>query len=166
MSAAIVNADEQGHHRRSAAAPARRDPNTTTTSVLAHGAVARCRRRVSEMNIGFTTAKNSASLPLPLEEQVLAGAIDLKHTRDWGQRAGDRPNSYLEVARRHDLRVIHTRHPQQIRAPSRTTLRQQLKGRAIHPTGGAPVAPHRTSWACDYALCAAGSIADTAVHPQ
>lgn len=59
------------------------------------------------MNIGFT-GKGNASLPLPLEEQVLAGAIGLKLHEDWGSTPAAIDNC-LEVAERHDIQVaIHT----------------------------------------------------------
>ncbi|MCP1623380.1 urease subunit alpha [Pseudomonas nitroreducens] len=59
------------------------------------------------MNIGFT-GKGNASLPLPLEEQVRAGAIGLKLHEDWGTTPAAIDNC-LTVADRLDVQVaIHT----------------------------------------------------------
>ncbi|MDF3935549.1 urease subunit alpha [Pseudomonas citronellolis] len=59
------------------------------------------------MNIGFT-GKGNASLPLPLEEQVRAGAIGLKLHEDWGTTPAAIDNC-LGVADRFDVQVaIHT----------------------------------------------------------
>ncbi|MFS2124971.1 urease subunit alpha [Pseudomonas sp. Pseusp97] len=59
------------------------------------------------MNIGFT-GKGNASLPLPLEEQVRAGAIGLKLHEDWGTTPAAIDNC-LSVADRFDVQVaIHT----------------------------------------------------------
>ncbi|QRY79820.1 urease subunit alpha [Pseudomonas sp. PDNC002] len=59
------------------------------------------------MNIGFT-GKGNASLPLPLEEQVHAGAIGLKLHEDWGTTPAAIDNC-LSVADRLDVQVaIHT----------------------------------------------------------
>ena len=59
------------------------------------------------MNIGFT-GKGNASLPLPLEEQVRAGAIGLKLHEDWGTTPAAIDNC-LDVADRLDVQVaIHT----------------------------------------------------------
>ncbi|SDI14816.1 urease. Metallo peptidase. MEROPS family M38 [Pseudomonas delhiensis] len=59
------------------------------------------------MNIGFT-GKGNASLPLPLEEQVCAGAIGLKLHEDWGTTPAAIDNC-LGVADRYDVQVaIHT----------------------------------------------------------
>ena len=59
------------------------------------------------MNIGFT-GKGNASLPLPLEEQVRAGAIGLKLHEDWGTTPAAIDNC-LAVADRLDVQVaIHT----------------------------------------------------------
>ncbi|WP_193452966.1 urease subunit alpha [Pseudomonas nitroreducens] len=59
------------------------------------------------MNIGFT-GKGNASLPLPLEEQVRAGAIGLKLHEDWGTTPAAIDNC-LSVADRLDVQVaIHT----------------------------------------------------------
>ena len=59
------------------------------------------------MNVGLL-GKGNASLPLPLEEQILAGAMGLKLHEDWGTtpRAID---TCLAVADRFDVQVaIHT----------------------------------------------------------
>ncbi|MDH1008463.1 urease subunit alpha [Pseudomonas nicosulfuronedens] len=59
------------------------------------------------MNIGLT-GKGNASLPLPLEEQVRAGAIGLKLHEDWGTTPAAIDNC-LSVADRLDVQVaIHT----------------------------------------------------------
>ena len=59
------------------------------------------------MTIGFT-GKGTASLPLPLEEQVRAGAIGLKLHEDWGTTPAAIDNC-LAVADRLDVQVaIHT----------------------------------------------------------
>jgi urease subunit alpha len=59
------------------------------------------------MNIGFL-GKGNASLPMPLEEQVRAGAIGLKLHEDWGTTPAAIDNC-LSVADRMDVQVaIHT----------------------------------------------------------
>ena len=59
------------------------------------------------MNLGFF-GKGNASLPVPLEEQVSAGAIALKLHEDWGTTPSAIDNC-LEVADRFDVQVaIHT----------------------------------------------------------
>ncbi|WP_151446044.1 urease subunit alpha [Lacisediminimonas profundi] len=59
------------------------------------------------MNLGFF-GKGNASLPLPLEEQVRAGAIGLKLHEDWGTTPAAIDNC-LAVADRMDVQVaIHT----------------------------------------------------------
>ncbi|MDB5798802.1 MAG: ureC [Paucimonas sp.] len=59
------------------------------------------------MNLGFF-GKGNASLPLPLEEQVRAGAIGLKLHEDWGTTPAAIDNC-LDVAERMDIQVaIHT----------------------------------------------------------
>ena len=96
------------------------------------------------MNIGFT-GKGNASLPLPLEEQVLAGAIGLKLHEDWGSTPAAIDNC-LEVAERHDIQVaIHTDTLNESGFVE-TTL-GAFKGRTIHTyhTEGAGGATHRTS---------------------
>jgi urease subunit alpha len=59
------------------------------------------------MNIGFL-GKGNVSLPTPLEEQILAGAIGLKLHEDWGTTPAAIDNC-LSVADKHDVQVaIHT----------------------------------------------------------
>lgn len=59
------------------------------------------------MNLGFL-GKGNASLPLPLEEQVQAGAIGLKLHEDWGTTPAAIDNC-LSVAEDYDIQVaIHT----------------------------------------------------------
>ncbi len=59
------------------------------------------------MNLGFM-GKGNASLPLPLEEQVLAGAMGLKLHEDWGTTPAAIDNC-LSVAEIYDVQVaIHT----------------------------------------------------------
>ena len=59
------------------------------------------------MNIGFL-GKGNASLPLPLEEQIRAGAMGLKLHEDWGTTPAAIDNC-LNVADRFDIQVaIHT----------------------------------------------------------
>lgn len=59
------------------------------------------------MNIGFL-GKGNASLPKPLEEQILAGAMGLKLHEDWGTTPAAIDNC-LNVADRFDIQVaIHT----------------------------------------------------------
>ncbi len=59
------------------------------------------------MNIGFT-GKGNVSLPEPIEEQILAGAIGLKLHEDWGTTPAAIDNC-LAVADRYDVQVaIHT----------------------------------------------------------
>jgi urease subunit alpha len=59
------------------------------------------------MNLGFF-GKGNASLPIPLEEQVRAGAIGLKLHEDWGTTPAAIDNC-LSVAERMDVQVaIHT----------------------------------------------------------
>lgn len=59
------------------------------------------------MNIGLL-GKGNASLPLPLEEQVRAGAMGLKLHEDWGTTPAAIDNC-LTVAERYDVQVaIHT----------------------------------------------------------
>jgi urease subunit alpha len=55
------------------------------------------------MNLGFY-GKGNASLPLPLEEQVLAGAVGLKLHEDWGSTPAAIDNC-LTVADRMDVQV-------------------------------------------------------------
>src|SRR5262249_56263004 len=59
------------------------------------------------MNLGFL-GKGNASLPLPLVEQVKAGAIGLKLHEDWGTTPAAIDNC-LAVAEKMDVQVaIHT----------------------------------------------------------
>ena len=59
------------------------------------------------MNIGLL-GKGNASLPLPLEEQLRAGAMGLKLHEDWGTAPASIDNC-LSVAERYDVQVaIHT----------------------------------------------------------
>jgi urease subunit alpha len=59
------------------------------------------------MNLGFL-GKGNVSLPLPLEEQIRAGAIGLKLHEDWGTTPAAIDNC-LSVADRFDVQVaIHT----------------------------------------------------------
>lgn len=59
------------------------------------------------MNLGFL-GKGNASLPLPLEEQLAAGAMGLKLHEDWGTTPASIDNC-LSVAERYDVQVaIHT----------------------------------------------------------
>ncbi len=59
------------------------------------------------MNLGFL-GKGNVSLPLPLEEQIRAGAIGLKLHEDWGSTPAAIDNC-LSVAERMDVQVaIHT----------------------------------------------------------
>ncbi|ANI17688.1 urease subunit alpha [Pseudomonas citronellolis] len=81
------------------------------------------------MNIGFT-GKGNASLPLPLEEQVRAGAIGLKLHEDWGTTPAAIDNC-LSVADRLDVQVaIHTDTLNESGFVE-TTL-AAVKGRTIH----------------------------------
>ena len=59
------------------------------------------------VNLGFL-GKGNGSLPLPLEEQVRAGAMGLKLHEDWGTTPAA-IDCCLDVAERHDVQVaIHT----------------------------------------------------------
>ena len=59
------------------------------------------------MNLGFM-GKGNASLPGPLDEQVIAGAMGLKLHEDWGTTPQSKDNC-LSVADRFDVQVaIHT----------------------------------------------------------
>ncbi|MBK4735578.1 urease subunit alpha [Noviherbaspirillum pedocola] len=59
------------------------------------------------MNLGFL-GKGNVSLPLPIEEQIRAGAIGLKLHEDWGSTPAAIDNC-LSVAERFDVQVaIHT----------------------------------------------------------
>lgn len=118
------------------------------------------------MNIGFT-GKGNASLPLPLEEQVLAGAIGLKLHEDWGSTPAAIDNC-LEVAERHDIQVaIHTDTLNESGFVE-TTL-GAFKGRTIHTyhtegAGGIRTGHHQGLRLRQRA--AQLDQPDTAVHPQ
>lgn len=59
------------------------------------------------VNLGFT-GKGNVSLPLPIEEQIRAGALGLKLHEDWGSTPAAIDNC-LSVAERFDVQVaIHT----------------------------------------------------------
>ena len=59
------------------------------------------------MNLGFL-GKGNASLPEPLEEQLIAGAMGLKLHEDWGTTPASIDNC-LSVAEKYDVQVaIHT----------------------------------------------------------
>src|SRR5246127_5270003 len=80
------------------------------------------------MNLGFL-GKGNVSLPMPLEEQVRAGAIGLKLHEDWGTTPAAIDNC-LAVADRMDVQVaIHTDTLNE--AGFVETTRAAFKGRAI-----------------------------------
>jgi len=81
------------------------------------------------MNIGFL-GKGNASLPLPLEEQVAAGATGLKLHEDWGTTPAAIDNC-LTVAEKEDIQVaIHTDTLNESGFVEDTLA--AFKGRAIH----------------------------------
>ncbi|TVO71638.1 urease subunit alpha [Sedimenticola selenatireducens] len=81
------------------------------------------------MNIGFL-GKGNASLPLPLEEQVVAGAIGLKLHEDWGTTPATIDNC-LTVADQFDVQVaIHTDTLNESGFVEHTLA--AMKGRTIH----------------------------------
>ncbi len=81
------------------------------------------------MNLGFL-GKGNASLPLPLAEQVQAGAIGLKLHEDWGTTPAAIDNC-LSVADTFDVQVaIHTDTLNE--AGFVETTAAAFKGRAIH----------------------------------
>ena len=81
------------------------------------------------MNIGFL-GKGNASLPLPLEEQVAAGAMGLKLHEDWGTTPASIDNC-LTVAEEMDVQVaIHTDTLNESGFVEDTLA--AFKGRAIH----------------------------------
>lgn len=81
------------------------------------------------MNIGFL-GKGNASLPLPLEEQVVAGAMGLKLHEDWGTTPASIDNC-LNVAEVMDVQVaIHTDTLNESGFVEDTLA--AFKGRAIH----------------------------------
>jgi urease subunit alpha len=81
------------------------------------------------MNLGFL-GKGNASLALPLEEQIQAGAIGLKLHEDWGTTPAA-IDTCLSVAERYDVQVaIHTDTLNESGFVE-TTL-EAFKGRTIH----------------------------------
>ena len=81
------------------------------------------------MNFGFL-GKGNASLPLPLEEQVLAGAMGMKLHEDWGTTPAAIDNC-LSVAEKYDIQVaIHTDTLNESGFVEDTLA--AFKGRAIH----------------------------------
>jgi urease subunit alpha len=81
------------------------------------------------MNLGFL-GKGNASLPLPLEEQLAAGAIGLKLHEDWGTTPASIDNC-LTVAEKFDVQVaIHTDTLNESGFVEDTIA--AFKGRAIH----------------------------------
>jgi urease subunit alpha len=81
------------------------------------------------MNIGFL-GKGNASLPRPLEEQVVAGAIGLKLHEDWGTTPATIDNC-LTVADQFDVQVaIHTDTLNESGFVEHTLA--AMKGRTIH----------------------------------
>ncbi|MCS5586129.1 MAG: urease subunit alpha [Gammaproteobacteria bacterium] len=81
------------------------------------------------MNLGFM-GKGNASLPKPLEEQVLAGAMGLKLHEDWGTTPAAIDNC-LSVAENYDIQVaIHTDTLNESGFVEDTIA--ALKGRTIH----------------------------------
>ncbi|MCG8313545.1 MAG: urease subunit alpha [Pseudomonadales bacterium] len=81
------------------------------------------------MNFGFL-GKGNASLPLPLEEQLMAGAMGLKLHEDWGTTPAAIDNC-LSVAEQFDIQVaIHTDTLNESGFVEDTLA--AFKGRAIH----------------------------------
>jgi urease subunit alpha len=81
------------------------------------------------MNLGFM-GKGNVSLPEPLEEQVLAGAMGLKLHEDWGTTPAAIDNC-LSVAENYDIQVaIHTDTLNESGFVEDTIA--AFKGRAIH----------------------------------
>lgn len=81
------------------------------------------------MNLGFM-GKGNASLPLPLEEQVQAGAMGLKLHEDWGTTPAAIDNC-LTIADRMDVQVaIHTDTLNESGFVEQTMA--AFKGRTIH----------------------------------
>ncbi len=84
---------------------------------------------VLPVNIGLL-GKGNASLPGPLDEQVVAGAMGLKLHEDWGTTPAAIDNC-LNVAERHDVQVaIHTDTLNESGFVEDTIA--AFKGRAIH----------------------------------
>lgn len=81
------------------------------------------------MNIGFL-GKGNASMPEPLEEQVLAGAMGLKLHEDWGTTPAS-IDTCLSVAEKMDIQVaIHTDTLNESGFVEHTLA--AMKGRTIH----------------------------------
>ena len=81
------------------------------------------------INFGFL-GKGNASLPAPLEEQILAGAMGLKLHEDWGTTPAAIDNC-LNVADKYDVQVaIHTDTLNESGFVENTIA--AFKGRAIH----------------------------------
>src|SRR4051812_1165993 len=81
------------------------------------------------MNLGFL-GKGNVSLPGPIEEQILAGAIGLKLHEDWGSTPAAIDNC-LAVAERYDVQVaIHSDTLNE--AGFLETTLAAFKGRTIH----------------------------------
>jgi urease subunit alpha len=81
------------------------------------------------MNLGFL-GKGNASLPLALEEQILAGACGLKLHEDWGTTPAS-INNCLNVAEKYGIQVaIHTDTLNESGFVDDTL--KAFKGRAIH----------------------------------
>jgi len=81
------------------------------------------------MNFGLL-AKGNASLPLPLVEQLTAGAMGMKLHEDWGTTPAA-IDTCLNVAEEHDVQVaIHTDTLNESGFVERTL--QAIAGRAIH----------------------------------
>lgn len=81
------------------------------------------------MNLGFL-GKGNASLPLPIEEQLAAGAMGLKLHEDWGTTPASIDNC-LTVAEKFDVQVaIHTDTLNESGFVEDTIA--AFKGRAIH----------------------------------
>ena len=81
------------------------------------------------MNLGFL-GKGNASVPLPLEEQIRAGAMGLKLHEDWGTTPASIDNC-LNVAEQMDIQVaIHTDTLNESGFVEDTLA--AFKGRAIH----------------------------------
>lgn len=81
------------------------------------------------MNLGFL-GKGNSSFPLPLEEQIAAGAVGLKLHEDWGTTPSA-INSCLNIADMHDVQVcIHTDTLNEAGYFERTM--EAIAGRTIH----------------------------------
>jgi urease subunit alpha len=93
--------------------------------------IARMLQALEELPINFgLLGKGNASLPLPLEEQIHAGAMGLKLHEDWGTTPAAIDNC-LSVAERFDVQVaIHTDTLNESGFVEDTIA--AFKGRAIH----------------------------------